>query len=87
MRNITDVINEVLEILPDPPPTEVADDITVLKAELRILKRTGSYTPAEAHTDEALWDRLGIALYRYMPNPEGYTWAKAISDVMKAGTP
>ncbi len=87
MRNIADVVNEVLALIPDPAPAEVADDLTVLKAELRILKRTGSYTPAEAHTDEALWDRLGIALYRYLPNPEGYEWARAISNVMKAGQP
>jgi len=85
MRTITDVIDAIFTLLPNPAPDEVADDLIVLSAELRILRRTGAYTPPDAHTDEDLWGRLGTTLYRYLPNPAGYPWAQQVSDLVTKG--
>lgn len=81
MRNFQQIVQQILQALPDPAPAEVADELTVLRAELQILLRTGAYTPAEANASN-LWERLQIALYRYLPNPAGYTWAQTISNIV-----
>ncbi len=79
-RNITTVIDSIVALIPifDVTP----DEIVTLQAELRILKRTAAYAPPEGNSDTELWDRLGTALYRYLPNPAGSAWAKAISDLV-----
>ena len=82
VRNITTVIDGIVALIPNPAPDLVADELTVLQAELRILKRTASYAPPEGTNDTDLWNRLGTALYRYMPSPSSYPWAKAISDLV-----
>lgn len=84
-RKISDVINQILTLLPNPAPPEVGDNITVLTAELRILLRVSSYTPPEAADSPVLWERLSAQLYRLLPNPKGYTWAQAVSDLVTAG--
>ena len=74
MRNVTTITNQILTILAGATiaPAE-ADNIATLKAELRIILKTAAYWPPEASED--LWNRLGTALYRYMPPLQntGYT--------------
>ena len=82
MRKITDVIDQINALIPAPAPPEVADELTVLQAELRILKRTALYAAPEAAQDVALWTRLSTALYRNLPNPAGYPWAQQISNLV-----
>lgn len=82
-RNIKDTIDQIIGLLPDPSPPEIEIELIVLKGELRILRRTGSYTPPEASDDTVLWDRLARALYRYMPKPESYAFAQQISDLVQ----
>ena len=82
MRNFAVVVDQIAALLPNPAPPEVASELTVLTAELQILKRVGAYTPPEASEDAALWQRLSTALYRYLPNPKGYAWAQQISDIV-----
>lgn len=82
MRNIATVIDGIVALLPNPAPAEVADELVSLQAELRILKRTASYAPVESGSEQELWKRLGTVLYRYLPNPVGYPWAKAISELV-----
>lgn len=82
MRKISTVIDKILFLLPDPVPAEVSDNITSLRAELNIIRRTGDYAAPEGKIDDQQWDRLSTALYRYMPKPSSYTWAGAISEVV-----
>lgn len=82
MRQITNVIAKIDATLPPTAdvPGEVADQIITLRAEMAITAKTGAYLPPEANS-EALWNSLGTALYRYMPSPDKYPWAKAVSNV------
>ena len=80
MRSISTVIPGIQALIPNPAPSEVADNMTVLSAELRILQRAVNYTPPESADDiKEQWDRLETILYRYMPPPTAYPWAQAIS--------
>ena len=80
MRNIATVIDQVMALMPDPAPPEVIDELLVLRAELKILKRVAAYHPPEAD-QVAMWNRLATALYRFLPDT-GRPWAKQISDVV-----
>ena len=82
MRKLSDVIAQISALIPNPAPPAVADDLTVLAAELTILNRVSLYTAPESPIAAENWARLGTALYRYLPNPAGYAWAQAISDVV-----
>lgn len=85
MRKIQDVINRILAVLPDPKDLTdglVSDEVTVLRAELRILKRGGQYTPPEATSDDEQWNRLGTILYRNLPPPTAFDWAQKVSDIV-----
>lgn len=82
MRKLTDVIDQVLLALPNPAPVEVADELIILRSELRILRRATGYTAPEASTEMELWSRLGTTLYRYMPGPAAYPWAQQIADIL-----
>lgn len=84
-RNIQSVIAQVQALLPSPAPAEVADNVTVLQAELRILARAAAMTPPEAGIDGSMWQRLQTALFRYMPASADYAWAAAISGVVTGG--
>lgn len=86
MRNFDVIVTSILALLPDPAPAEVADELAILRAELRIINRTAAYAPPEGTSDTALWDRLGTTLYRYLPKPGAYPWAQAISDLVTALT-
>ncbi len=81
-RNFVATVNQIIALIPDPAPAEIADELTVLGAELRILKRAGGYTAPEAADDANLWQRLATTLYRYLPNPTGYQFAQDISNVV-----
>jgi hypothetical protein len=77
MRNITTTTNQILGILAGATsqfasPAEI-DNITTLKAELRVLLRRAAYWPPEA--SENLWMSLGTSLFRYLPplQSTGYT--------------
>ena len=83
-RNINDVIKQILALLPPTTSPALADEMIVLVAELNILNRTALYAPPESQIEPELWARLGTILYRYLPNPAGYPWAKAISDLVLA---
>jgi hypothetical protein len=82
MRKISDVIAQILALLPNPAPSEISDDLAVLRAELALLLRTAAYTPYESPVKLELWSRLGTACYRYLPNPTGYPFAQLISQVL-----
>ncbi len=82
MRKFAVIVTGILALLPDPAPPEVADEIAILRAELRIINRTAAYAPPEGSSDTVLWDRLGTTLYRYLPKPGGYPWAQGISDLV-----
>ena len=77
MRTIITVITQIIAALPQPAPREVEENLLTLHAELKILARTAEYYPPEADVKE-LWQRLGIMLYRYLPNAAGYAWAMVI---------
>ena len=83
-RNLPDVIDQILALLPNPAPPELADNLIVLGAQLRILKRTSGYTPPEALNDALLWQQLGTMLFRYLPNPAGYAFAASIATLVEA---
>lgn len=84
MRKLDTTIDSILALLPadaDTPP-DFKDNLTTLKAELRIFSRTADYLAPEGDADA--WRRLGAALYRYMPPTTAYPWAKAVSDIITA---
>lgn len=85
-RKISETIDQIIALLPDPVPPELEIELIVLRAELRILRRTGNYTPPEAADDTVLWDRLATACYRYLPKPESYPFAQNISTLLLEGT-
>lgn len=85
MRKILPVINAIQALLPDPAPTEVSDQIIVLKATLRLQARGGLYAANEG--DDGSWEALSAALYRYMPQLGSYPWVQQVSDVMTGVTP
>lgn len=82
MRKITDVIDQISALIPISAPAPVADELAVLQAELRIIRRTAMYAAPESTQAEELWTRLSIVLYRYLPNPAGFVWAQQISDLI-----
>lgn len=83
MRKITDVIPQILALIPTPSPIEVADNMTVLAAELNVLNRAAHYTPPESNLGGGQWARLESTLYRYMPPPTAFPWAQQISDLVR----
>lgn len=82
MRKISNVIAQILALLPNPVPAEISDDLVVLRAELALLLRTATYTPVESPVAAELWSRLGTACYRYLPNLAGYPFAQLISQLL-----
>lgn len=85
MRTISQVIDGILALMPNPYPPEVADNLTNLVAELNIVRRTGDYAAPEGSIDEMQWNRLSTALYRNMPKSDSYQWAKEISLLVTTG--
>ncbi len=84
-RKVSTVIDDILAALPNPAPPEVADNITSLVSELRIISRTGAYAAPEGTIDNDQWNRLSTTLYRYMPKAESYPWAQHVSDIVTGG--
>jgi hypothetical protein len=85
MRKILPVITAIQALLPDPPPPEIADQIIVLKATLRLQARGGLYAAPEG--DDGSWEALTAALYRYMPQLGSYPWVQQVSDIVTGVTP
>jgi hypothetical protein len=85
VRKLTDVIDQIVALLPATSLPGIADELLVFQAELKILKRTALYAAPEALQDTVLWTRLSIALYRYLPNPAGFPWAQQISNLVLGG--
>lgn len=82
MRTIATVVDQINTLIPNVPPAELASELLVLQAELKIIKRTSLYAAPEAAQTEALWGRLSTALYRYLPDPAGYAFAQQISTLV-----
>ena len=82
MRNIQAVISQIQALIPADPPAEIADNMTVLRAELAVLNRTAAYTPPESNLTASQWARLEAALYRYMPPVTYASWCAEISQVV-----
>jgi len=80
MRKITTVITQILDVLPVIPDSVIADQMTTLKAELRLQLRQGMYLAPEGESDA--WERLSITLYRYMPQPGSYPFVQQVSDIV-----
>jgi hypothetical protein len=89
MRNITDITIRIAALLPDP--STIADPIVsfnigALKAEIGSVQRRSLYVAPE---DGTAWRDLTDLLNRYLPTPtstSGYTWAWAISQLMRGIT-
>lgn len=82
MRKIQDVIAQIQQLIPAAPPAEIADNMTVLQAELGVLSRTANYTPPESALTSQQWARLETVLYRYMPPVTYAPWCAQISQVV-----
>ncbi len=81
MRQILPVINAIQALLPEVPPEEIADQMVVLKATLRLQAKGGMYAAPEG--DDGSWEALSIALYRYMPQAGSYPWVQQVSDIVR----
>jgi hypothetical protein len=77
MRNIQTVISGIVALIPATVDPAIQNNITTLRAELTILTRWADYAPAEGSA--VLWEKLGTALYRYMPLPSYAPWCAEIS--------
>lgn len=81
MRKLSDVIDQIIAAIPNPPPPEFSDNLIALGAELNILRRKSLYQAPEAGS--ALWDNLVQLLYRYLPPPTAVPWAQAIATIVE----
>jgi hypothetical protein len=79
MRTIQSVIAEIIPLLPADPTSDIADNMTVLKAELAVMNRAANYTPPESELVSSQWARLEATLYRYMPPVTYAPWCVQIS--------
>jgi hypothetical protein len=78
--NIQTTIASIVALLPTSPDPVISNNIVTLRAELAILARWADYAPALGSAP--LWEKLGSALYRYMPLPTYATWCQQISTLV-----
>ena len=80
MRNISIIIHQIVALIPTEVEPAIQANMTTLEAELKILCRWAEYAPPEG--SGGLWERLGTALYRYMPPPTYAVWCQQISPLV-----
>jgi hypothetical protein len=86
MRNVSDIMTQILGLLPIPSTIVdpiVSGNVAVLSIEIEALQRRSLYVAPE---DDSAWRDITNLLNRYLPTPtttSGYTWAWAISKLMR----